>query len=215
MNGFEVDAVDDTVDDAALDRLVEGELTETARRELLMQLDAMPDGWRRCALAFLEAQAWRTALSPMVVGSALEMTAAVELKLNSAASVAVCPQIKSERRRFVGRSIAWAACLCVGFVSGMIWRGESQLSTPQIVAKAEPSEVREADAVEPTSNPTATQMPVADGKFPEYVRTQLERRGYQIVQKPRLLPVEIEPGRTVFVPVSRMELHKDVAARIF
>jgi hypothetical protein len=47
-------------DDGSLfDRLVDGELGEAERRSLLASLDAAPEGWRRCALAFLEAQTWR------------------------------------------------------------------------------------------------------------------------------------------------------------
>jgi hypothetical protein len=42
-----------------LDRLVDGELGDREYRELLLRLETQPDGWRRCALAFLEAQAWR------------------------------------------------------------------------------------------------------------------------------------------------------------
>ncbi len=41
------------------DRLVDGELNEQQRRELLARLDGEPGGWRRCALAFLESQCWR------------------------------------------------------------------------------------------------------------------------------------------------------------
>jgi hypothetical protein len=40
-----------------LQRLVDGELTGDAYRRLLAALDDEPAGWRRCALAFLEAQA--------------------------------------------------------------------------------------------------------------------------------------------------------------
>jgi len=40
-----------------LDRLVDGRLDEDAYRELLCQIDADPDGWKQCALAFLEHQA--------------------------------------------------------------------------------------------------------------------------------------------------------------
>jgi hypothetical protein len=46
-------------EDERFDLLVDGELNEAERRELLTGLDAQPDGWRRCALAFLEAQTWR------------------------------------------------------------------------------------------------------------------------------------------------------------
>ena len=41
-----------------LDRLIDGELDESQRRDLLRSLDHRPDGWRQCALAFLEAQSW-------------------------------------------------------------------------------------------------------------------------------------------------------------
>ena len=51
------------------DRLVDGELSEEERRELLAGLDNEPGGWRRCALAFLEAQCWKQA-----VGSAQGQT---------------------------------------------------------------------------------------------------------------------------------------------
>ncbi len=42
-----------------LDRLVDGELEGGEYQELLRRLDAAPDGWKQCALAFLEAQALR------------------------------------------------------------------------------------------------------------------------------------------------------------
>jgi hypothetical protein len=51
------------LDDRVFDLLVDGELNEAARRELLSRLDREPDGWRRCALAFLEAQTWRSGLA--------------------------------------------------------------------------------------------------------------------------------------------------------
>lgn len=41
-----------------LDLLVDGELTDGQRRELLEWCEREPDGWRRCALAFLEGQSW-------------------------------------------------------------------------------------------------------------------------------------------------------------
>lgn len=41
------------------DRLVDGELPDQQRRDLLALLDDEPGAWRSCALAFLEAQSWR------------------------------------------------------------------------------------------------------------------------------------------------------------
>jgi len=49
------------IDSRELDRLVDGELTTDEYRNLLVSLDDQPNGWRQCALAFLEAQAWKQA----------------------------------------------------------------------------------------------------------------------------------------------------------
>lgn len=45
-------------DKQLLDRLIDGELSPEARRDLLLRLEHETGGWRRCALAFLEAQSW-------------------------------------------------------------------------------------------------------------------------------------------------------------
>jgi hypothetical protein len=41
-----------------IDRMVGGGLTPAQLRRAVRELDSSPNGWRRCALAFLEAQAW-------------------------------------------------------------------------------------------------------------------------------------------------------------
>lgn len=48
------------------DLLVDGELPEDARREFLRDLDCSPDGWRRLALTFLEAQTWRRSMGELL-----------------------------------------------------------------------------------------------------------------------------------------------------
>jgi hypothetical protein len=58
MNG---DRTDPAWADPCFDRLVDGELDERQRRELLAGLENEPGGWRRCALAFLESQCWKEA----------------------------------------------------------------------------------------------------------------------------------------------------------
>jgi hypothetical protein len=61
------------LDDRRFDRLVDGELNEEERRELLTRLDSEPGGWRRCALAFLESQCWRqTFVAVAIEGAVLE-----------------------------------------------------------------------------------------------------------------------------------------------
>jgi hypothetical protein len=48
------------------DRLVDGELSASEEQALLGALDIRPDAWRHCALAFLEARAWRDDLTTIV-----------------------------------------------------------------------------------------------------------------------------------------------------
>jgi anti-sigma factor RsiW len=54
------------ISDDQLDRLVDGELSEPQRREVLSGLDREPEAWRRCALAFLEGQSLRAAMRSML-----------------------------------------------------------------------------------------------------------------------------------------------------
>jgi hypothetical protein len=53
-------------DDTLFDRLADGELSGDEYRRLLASLDHHPDGWKRCALALLEAQALRGELRALV-----------------------------------------------------------------------------------------------------------------------------------------------------
>ena len=52
--------------DMMYDRLVDGELSREEYRQFLASLDEEPGGWRRCALAFLEAQALRQDIADLV-----------------------------------------------------------------------------------------------------------------------------------------------------
>lgn len=49
-----------------LDGLVAGELSGDQYRAVLRQLEATPDGWKRCALAFLEDQAFKQDLNQLL-----------------------------------------------------------------------------------------------------------------------------------------------------
>ena len=61
------------VDWQELDRLVDGQLSDDEYRKLISELELHQDGWRQCALAFLEHQALEQELSviapDMVAGS--------------------------------------------------------------------------------------------------------------------------------------------------
>src|SRR5262245_1884809 len=89
-------------EDRVLDRLVDGELSPGQRRELMAALDDEPGGWRRCALAFLEAQSWRWQLSRM----------ATEPLVSQAAGGATQSARATRRRRW-----AWGLSLAAGLLA--------------------------------------------------------------------------------------------------
>ncbi|MGD9720033.1 MAG: hypothetical protein AB7O59_02320 [Pirellulales bacterium] len=94
-----------------LDRLVDGELSQADRRDLLAALDDEPGAWRRCALAFLESQAWRWQLGRMAAEPLVAHTA-------HAGSAAAGP---SSRARSAARwtwTLAMAAGLFLAFGLG-------------------------------------------------------------------------------------------------
>ena len=129
------------------DLLVDGELDEKDRRELLSRLDHEPDGWRRCALAFLQAQAWQQALGPMV--SPAEARAAGPLGR---------PRSGAAR---LGAGI-WSTCWLWRPASWWPWQLGMQLrdrgwSSPRV--GKEPAVESVAKTTTPTTLPTAPATP--------------------------------------------------------
>ena len=106
-------------DDILFDRLVDGDLSAAERRQLLESLDTRPDGWRRCALAFLEAQSWRDDLGQFVRESSHERCA-VE-------SVSASPAVAD--RRMLKHGLSWlaiAAGLLIAFTLGLMRREDGR-----------------------------------------------------------------------------------------
>src|SRR5262245_53432040 len=91
------------IPDAQLEALAEGDLPEEGRRTLLLRLDQKPDGWRRLALAFLEAQALREALG----APASVRTSAPR------ATPTIVPLTPTKTQRRVDQRVAWLAAAAV------------------------------------------------------------------------------------------------------
>jgi hypothetical protein len=219
--------------DRTIDRIVDGGLSPARLREAVARLDAAPDGWRRCALAFLEAQCWGDALRTQ--GPMLPAPRLVE------PPTAVAPN----RLRFVRPALA-AASILAAFALGRTTGGQADRHDEP---PAGPS-MAQAAPVEPAGNdakpdgtdealpgpPSIRQVaslrlasgspdaPVADvpilagpGLGPDwlmrqpmpvsdYERAALERRGYALDQQRRLVAMPLEDGRRVVVPVDQVRL---------
>lgn len=201
----------DITDNAMIDRLVDGELSGDERRELLAALDAQPDGWRRCALAFLEAQTWRSEMKRIVAPVAIVTT-------NS--SVAAVPPSPSTRR-YRGAWLAAAAALLVAFGLGrQLGVGErTELNEAQLAGVEEAAPVPRANIGEdrlPTGDavtlvvndhhgvPQRVSVPLIEGRrlgahfsdtphwsSPELVQ-QLDAKGLDLAARRRYAPMYFE-----------------------
>ena len=113
------------IDDQQFDLLVDGELSESDRHALLSSLDGSPEGWRRCALAFLEAQAWKEQMRSISGGRASERQPA--------------PAVR--RRRFRGGSWGTLAAMAASFLVAIglsllvhnLWHPGGPVAVPFIV----------------------------------------------------------------------------------
>lgn len=127
-------------DDVRFDRLADGQLSTAEYRELLSSLDEEPSGWRRCALAFLEAQALETEIKAVrsddfaAVDSAADSTVAAGKSTGRTGSAGV-----------FRLALAMAACFLVAFGLGIAlhaqWFGRSQSpvgDAPNVLAENSP-----------------------------------------------------------------------------
>ncbi len=118
------------IDDGQLDMLVDGELSEQQRRDLLCRLNEEPDGWRRCAFAFLEAQSWREAMQ------------AAGHESHDPPAVAPPKTKHSSQRRWLTIS-AMAVCFLLAFASGITIDRTARRPADPVAVTATPPQVVE------------------------------------------------------------------------
>lgn len=226
------DAADDQ---RLLDLLVDGELSETQRREVLQRFDRQPQGWRDCALAFLEAQSWQREMS----GLAREPVPSAP----NSASPASSQPASWWNLRSLGTLLAMAASLLVAFGLGIgLNRLGSDRRAPEAVDFAvtnptSPSALPAFGASNAPGNSSApnnvtlvldgangkpgsrVQVPVIDQRMadpawlmnrpsavPSDVLEALQRMGNQVHQQRQLLPFRMDDGRELLVPVDRLDV---------
>ncbi|MFO0790830.1 MAG: hypothetical protein U0805_15340 [Pirellulales bacterium] len=142
-----------TNDDILFDRLVDGELTSAERRTLLASLDARRDGWRKCALAFLEAQSWREHSRAILAEPQPAAPASQSVQTVDADKESPAPTTTDQRISIKSASawLAIAAALLVAFRVGSMQRGNTNQ-----VAGATPNDHQVATT--PPNSPPAPQV---------------------------------------------------------
>jgi hypothetical protein len=208
-----------------LDRLIDGELSGTERRHLLESFDKRPEGWRRCALAFLEAQSWREEMGQGARGLVSE---ASEPK-SPASSVA--PNRKSNWPA-AAKWLAMAASLLLAFGLGAMQNipmvplgGPIAISNNHVPSMSRPAVPPSPNSTKPSDAVTffvkddsgrmqPVRVPLVDAntldkelgmKFqtgvPDDVRNQLQDNGYTVNSKRQYAPLWLENGRPMILPV--------------
>jgi hypothetical protein len=203
-------------DQRLLDRLVDGELDEAERRALLLRLDQAPQGWRHCALAFLEAQAWRSETRaavtepvatlirpaasqrswakpalyiPLAMAAGFVLTF-VLLKNRDGREFAVIPAPDGTRVQVVDDTPSMSGQNLRLVVDGTVGERQKMVNVPLV----------DAQGMNEALFGAASQSLPAD-----FVRL-LEQSGHQVVRERRLVPVDLHDGRRVVVPMDQVEI---------
>ncbi len=212
--------------DRNIDLLVDGELSEADRRTLLLQLEHEPNGWRRCALAFLEAQCWKTELGRVVPPA-------------TAATASVAPAAPALPLETVGRPQTWrrytatALTIAASFLLAVVvvhgWP-----SGPHSGATLEKT-VENTPAVKTADDWKMVDLNVANssGGQPQAIKVAAQRRdtldrdlldrtpgaispelqqafeqsGHRVVQQREIIPIQMKDGQLFVVPVDHVEIH--------
>lgn len=218
------------ITDQELDRLADGELSPGEQRELLRALEASPDNWRRCALAFVEAQTLRRELSGLAAAPQQHVSVTKPLARPASRS----------------HWLALAAAVLVAFTAGLLANRADPSAPPNeqpLAAAPQPPVAEQGPTREQLANapvqrvdrpdPDAvtfwtrdeqgqkqslrTRLVEADemnqrlgvefrSAVPPELRERLKQRGYRVDTRQRFAPLNIDDGRTLVVPVEDMRV---------
>ncbi len=213
-------------DDVAFDRLVDGELSAAERRALLETLDTTPDGWRRCAIAFLEAQTWGGDFRELV------------RKPDGSQPASNTPAMRqvAKRRRPMRKAMGWAAMAASLLVAFSLGVAEHDNIFPVASAPTDSPQAQVADADAPPApavvenpndpealtlwvrdeagQPRSLRVPLLDAGaldrelgvqfrsgLPSNLRQRLRDDVYHVQSKRRYAPLWLENGQRMVLPV--------------
>lgn len=217
-------AVNDQEFQSLLERLVDGELSTGHERHVIAMLDVRPNGWRQCAIAFLEAQALRREFSTLVSEPSPK---------SDADNIAT---INRNSRVPVARPLSLAVALLLAFTLGIAvrggWNHTSALKTTEhTLAMSNPEGDLTNDVAEWQTMKVT--LPSGDGTDQQTVEVPLikadketlknmlneldpilsdvavralEQTGHRVEQRRTYYPVELDDGREAVLPMDVVEV---------
>ena len=218
-------------DERILDRLVDGELTEEDRKNLLLALDDEPGAWRRCALAFLESQTWQGDLKAMRRQPRAEEPPAV-------IKPTVVPPPPPRPSRFFELCLAMAASVALAFGVGVwvrsMWnapgggslnmqmandnRSLSPLPPQTAVGSNTPWHANLNFDDPNTDGPDKVVVPLVEPQgsadwmhqrrsaLPDHLRQGLENAGHRVIHRQQLQSIPLKDGKRLVVPVEQFDV---------
>jgi hypothetical protein len=205
-----------------LDRLVDGEMSHDEQRQLILSLEAQPDGWRRCSMAFLEAQAWGRECQHLASGRA----------------PMALPQQPVAPRQAAGAT-AWfkplsvAAGLVLAFTLGFAARGTSEPAAIEIASAPKDTNSTAMDTANSQYETLKVSLPADDGQSEQTLEVPLveadpkslasllanqqpvlsdvelktlESTGHHVEQRRAYYPVQLQDGRQAVLPMDLVEV---------
>jgi hypothetical protein len=119
------------IDSETLDRLVDGELSPAEYRRVLQALEQQPGAWRKCAEAFLQAQAWQLDMQ--------EVRAAAEVKPVVSPKTEVPPRASLTGEWLRMLLVAAASFLLAFFGARSYWQAQEHPLRPAQPTIAQPA----------------------------------------------------------------------------
>lgn len=234
MNAIEK-LIDQADDDTRFDRLVDGELSPDEYKSLVGGLDDEPGGWRRCALAFLEAQALGGELSAIRARGQLHESAALPVTPQS-----LVPASSATWKLLLGMSASFLVAFILGVtLPGLLpigaGRGGPTGGSGNLAVNPtdrQPGITTPADSMQAIGNvqldfdgPGGPQLPTGavplyevpagmrdewlaglEPVLPADLVNELKRRGHRVERVEQLVPISLEDGREGVVPVERYQI---------
>jgi hypothetical protein len=189
------------INQETLDRLVDGELNDTRRRDVIEALGRDRDGWKRCALAFLESQSFGQEMRRAYRD---DPPCRDDHRADSMVADA-SPTVERPRRagrRFRQSNFCWwlTAAACVVFAFAWGTRLQPVPVTPSnaspAIVESLPKDGTEHQLV---GSPTAD-IWRGESMVPADIEDMLNRLGQQVDRQKGLMPLVSADGSQVLVP---------------
>jgi len=223
------------LNESVFDALADGELSLVDRRQLLTACEAEPDGWRRCTLAFLEAQAWHCELAGLAettrkpsAANAMTESGSLTSKLLSVAAVAAGLFI-AFGLGFASKTLPFgrpsgssdAPSVAIVNIDDQSQVGSDDLEPfadveqvadtreriPFVVHGEDGGVIKEFDLpIHDQSDIEAWQQTVGQSSVPIDWIDNLKKLGHRIERQRRYVPYDLQDGRRLIVPIDEVNI---------